>query len=251
MRKFIAAIVVAASVAGMTAVVTAPPVSAAGPYISGTTSLRGCTNINLPGCASQGSVSAGTPVKMNCWIDDSWTTGAYSSNRWFYITTSAGVRNFVHSSRVGGQVAVPNCSTHRGISAARWASMQIGETRPSAAEKAGNPSMDRWSGWCYVLAWDAHALSHGVRPLNGYGSAKATFYAYRDRGRVSTNLNHSAISIGAIVFWTTGTYGHAAIYVGQGNVATTQGDGSAFPANARLPMSRFGTPAGWVAPGNI
>ncbi|MCD9625251.1 hypothetical protein [Rhabdothermincola salaria] len=212
----------------------------------------GCTNRSLPGCNAQGSIGAGTRVKMHCWIDDSWADGAYRSNRWFFVTTSSGIRNFVHSSRVSNQTSVPHCGSHRGIAASRWAAMQIGETRPSnIAEKANNPTMDRWSGWCYVLAWDSHALSHGARPLSGFGSAKSTFYAYQSRGKVSGNLNHSAISIGSIVFWTNGTYGHAAIYAGQGMVVSTQGNGSSLPPNARLPMSHFGTPAGWVSPGNI
>lgn len=253
MKKLIAIVALVASLAGVSVLAVPSTASAAsGPYITGSTNHRGCTNTSLPGCNSQGTVAAGTAVTMHCWIDDSWATGAYRSNRWFYVTTSKGIRNFVHSSRVGRQSSVPNCKSHRGVAAARWASMQIGETRPSnTAEKGGNPSMDRWSGWCYVLAWDAHALSHGVRPLNGFGSAKATFNAYRSRGRVSTNLNHSAINIGSIVFWTSGTYGHAAIYVGQGTVATTQGSGTGLPPNARLPMSHFGTPAGWVSPSNI
>lgn len=252
MKKLIAMITMVASLATSGLLALPTPASAAGPYISSPAGHYGCTTTSLPGCGSQGSIAAGTAVTMHCWIDDSWATGTYRSNRWFYVSTSTGIRNFVHSSRVSAQVSVPHCGTHRGISAARWASMQIGETRPSnAAEQAGNPGMDRWSGWCYVLAWDAHALSHGARPLNGYGSAKSTFYAYRNLGRVNPNLSPSAINIGSIVFWTTGTYGHAAIYVGQGMVATTQGSGTSLPPNTRLPMSYFGTPAGWVAPSNI
>lgn len=228
----------------------APPASAAAPYMASSGGHYGCTNTALPGCAAQGTIQAGTSVTMHCWIDDSNATGAYTSRRWFYVTAN-GVRNFVHSSRVKSQATVPHCNNHRGVAAARWAAMQIGEDRPSAAEKSGNTGMDRWSGWCYVFAWDAHALSHGVQPLRGYGSAKATYSAYKSRGRVSTNLNHSSMNIGSIVFWNGGTYGHAAIYVGQGQVVSTQGNGSTLARNARLPMSHFGTPAGWVAPSNI
>ena len=239
-------------VAMIFALVAAPATAgAASPSLSGTANYRYCTNTSLPGCAAAGSIARSTSVTMHCWIDDSTATGAYKSPRWFYVTAGTGVRGFVHSSFVVNQSSVPHCGQHRGISAARWAAMQVGETRPSTAEKGANSTMDRWSGWCYVLAWDAHKLSTGATPKSGYKTAKNTFYAYRDAGRVTTNLNANSINIGAIVFWTSGTYGHAAIYVGQGLVATTNGDGTSLAANSIRPMSYFGTPSGWVAPGNV
>lgn len=212
---------------------------------------RFCTNTALPGCVQRSSIAAGTGLKMHCWTDESTVTEAYQSNRWFYVTSRDGVRGFVHSSRIDKQTSVPNCSQHRGIAAARWAAAKVGSTTPTTAEMSGNPTMDRWSGWCYVFAFDAFKFSTGAQPKSGYGSAKNTFYAYQREGKVSSNLDHGAISIGSIVFWTSGTHGHAAIYVGQGHVATTRGDGSTKKPIEITPISTFGTAAGWVAPGNI
>jgi hypothetical protein len=233
---------------------TQPVPSGGSPVMQSTGGRYDCTNMTLSGCAVRGSVSAGTPLTMHCWIDDSVATGAYQSARWFYISTNTGVRGFVHSSRVGRQTSVPHCGQHRGISAARWASMKIGSLRPSTAEKGANPTMDRWSGWCYVFAYDAFKFSTGALPKSGQGTAKKTFYAYSNEGKVRTDLNHNGINIGSIVFWTSahlGSAGHAAIYVGQGNVVTTRGSERDLNPIAIVPMSTFGTPAGWVAPNNI
>jgi hypothetical protein len=212
-------------------------------------SYRYCTKTTLTGCASAGTVSAGTTLHMNCWIDDSTATGTYSSKRWFHVSTSTGIRAFVHSSRVDKQISAPNCGTHRGISAARWAAMQIGETVPSSAEKV-DPLMDRWSGWCYALAWDSYKLSTGATPISGLGSAEATYNAYKSKGKVSTDF--SGVNIGSIVFWTFGQYGHAAIFLGQNQIATTGGDGSTFAKNERRALNSYSSsPAGWVSPSNI
>ena len=248
-RALALAVAIAAPVVGWVSAADA----AGGSFMASSGGHYGCTNTALPGCRNQGMVAAGTAVTMHCWIDDSWAVGAYGSNRWFYVTTANGIRNFVHSSRVERQSVVPHCNSHRGVAAARWAAMQFDETVPGPGENAGNSRMDRWSGWCYVFAWDAHALSHGARPLTGYGSAKNTFYAYDRLRRVKRDLNPAAMRIGSIVFWTSGSFGHAAIYVGQGMVVTTQGFGTEYPPPpvTRLPMGRFGTPAGWVSADNI
>lgn len=228
----------------------AGPASANQSVIAGNASYRDCTNTGLAGCVPRGTIRSGTAAKMHCWIDDSWESGRYRSNRWFFVT-AGGVRAFVHSSFVDRQTSTPHCGSHRGVAASRWAAMQIGETVPGNDEKNGNANMDRWSGWCYVLASDAHILGHGRAPVR-LGSAKAAYQWYADRGRISTNLDPGAIEIGAIVFWTGGQFGHAAIYVGQGAVASTQGNGTGFPPNARLPLNNFaGRPAGWVSPHSI
>lgn len=230
--------------------ITAPR-PAAGPRIADTVNWRDCTNINLAGCAARGQIPWGTPVTMHCWIDDSPVTGLYRSARWFYVTATNGVRAFVHSSFVADQATVPHCSTHRGISASRWAAMRVGATSPTQAEAAGTGARE-WSGWCYLFAQQAHAQSHGTRPYAGLGTARATFDAYSRNGRVSTNMNPDAIPIGSIVFWRSVTSaGHAAVYVGQGHVISTQGiEGQRRPV-ARLPLTHWGTPSGWVAPGSI
>jgi hypothetical protein len=236
-----------------TGAVTGPSTTtrpASGSYIAGNANYRYCTNTGLQGCAVAGMIAANTAATMHCWIDDSHVSERYASNRWFYVT-AGGQRGFVHSSRVERQNSVPHCSQHRGIAASRWAAMKVGSTTPTSAERNGNPSMDRWSGWCYVFATDAFVFSTGVSPKTGTGSARNAFFWYRDRGRVSTDLRHDRIPIGSIIFWTNGDFGHAAIHLGGGLVATTQGDGTTKRPIAILPMSHFGTPAGYVTPNNI
>lgn len=210
-----------------------------------------CTNMDKTGCAQRGTVPAGQNVRMNCWIDDSYVAG---SARWFYVTTSTGVKGFVHSSRVGKQETIPNCKDQRGVIAARRAAMQLGELKPNEVEKLGNTNMDRWSGWCYVFVRAAHVLSHGTSPLTtSAGTALGAYQEYDRRGLVSKTLDANAISVGSLVFWTNVPGGHAAIYVGNGFVASTQGGRSDYKPNHRVALlsGPNGKPAGWVSPGNI
>jgi hypothetical protein len=215
-------------------------------YAPGTTSW-------LPGCVPRGTLAAKTRVHMHCWLDDAVPAG-YKWPRWFYVTTSGGVRGFVYADKVGNQTVTPPCKTQRGIAAARWAAMQIGETVPSSAEKAGNASMDRWSGWCYVLAADSYVLSTGAKPRRT-GTAGDSYNSYKASGLVSTDLRSSAISIGSIIFWKKSSrmpVGHAAIYLGNGYIASTQGTGVGRPPNYRIPLTGFSvSPSGWVSPTNV
>lgn len=189
---------------------------------------------------------------MHCWIDDSTVTERYKSNRWLYVATSGGVRGFVHSSRVESQASVGACTKHRGVAPARWAAAKVGAHKPTSAEARGTGAT-QWSGWCYLFASDAHIFGYDNTPLTGYGTAKATYNAYKSRGVVDTNMDTARMSIGAIVFWTFGSAGHAAIYVGNGHVVSTIGNGDGSPI-ARVKLSnwdRSGKPAGWVAPSNV
>lgn len=229
--------------------------------MSASGSWRECTSYKpgsrtswLPGCEPRGTFAKGTKVHMHCWLDDAVPAG-YRYPRWFYVTASNGIRGFVYADKVANQITTPACKTHRGISAARWAAMQIGETVPSnTAEKAGNPTMDRWSGWCYVLAADSYVLSTGARPRRT-GTAGDTYNSYMASRLVSTDLRPSAISIGSIVFWKKSSampVGHAAIYLGNGYIASTQGTGKGKPPNYRIPLNGFSVrPSGWVSPTNV
>lgn len=234
----------------MLAVVPLAGAQAATPQISGAAGYRDCTNVALSGCAVRGTVASGSAVRMHCWIDDSTVTERYSSNRWFYVTGPGAVRGFVHSSRVVNQVVVGNCKDHRGVAPSRWAAMHVGKTVPTSAEKLGT-SADRWSGWCYLFAQDAHIFGYNNTPYSGYGTAKNTYYAYKNAGRVSANMDPAVMPIGAIVFWTFGSAGHAAIYAGNGQVISTQGNGSSVLPVGRFPLGQWNTsgkPVGWVAP---
>ncbi len=229
------------------------PVPSSGPYINSAAGYRYCTNTALAGCKVRGTIAQNAAATMHCWIDQSSVTERYTSARWFYVT-AGGVRGFVHSSRVERQASVPNCSTHTGISVSRWAAAQEGQTAAPALARTIDGGTWNWSGWCYVFAATAYKATVAWTPITGTGSAKNAAIWYRDRGRLNTDLTHSKINIGSIIFWTSGTYGHAAIYLGQGMVASTRGDGvtagqTALPI-AVTAMSTFGTPAGWVSPTN-
>jgi hypothetical protein len=217
------------------------------------TSYKPGTTIWLPGCEPRGTLASGTKVHMHCWLDDAVPAG-YIYPRWFYVTTSSGIRGFVYADKVANQITTPPCKDHRGISAARWAAMQIGETVPSSVEKAGNKTMDRWSGWCYVLAADSYVLSTGAKPRRT-GTAGDSYNSYKASGLVSADLRPSSISIGSIVFWKKSSkmpVGHAAIYLGNGYIASTQGKGETKAPNYRIPLTGFSTaPSGWVSPTNV
>jgi len=238
-------------------VLSGGPADAAAPAgypskITGSTTLRYCTNTNLAGCAGRQSVAVGTYVKMNCYQDDSLATGAYASKRWFYITTSAKVRGFVHSSRVGSQTTVGKCSEHVGIAPARWAAMRQGEINNQSV--IVKPTAGDWSGDCWAFAWNAHAMTNGKRGPTGV-TANGAYNWYVARGRVSRDFTQTNISIGALVFWNARpgmSVGHVAIYVGNGDVASTVGnDGDRAKVTVAAMKGRWGTPSGWVAPGDV
>lgn len=223
------------------------PAQAAGSMLTGAASLRDCTKTALPGCAPRYKIAAGTTVKMHCWIDDSKATGAYSSDRWFYVTTAADRKGFVHSSWVADQTVTPKCRTHRGIATSRWASEHVGVATTTAAERAAIPTTTRqWSGFCATFTRAAYKLGAKYEPLYRK-DARPRYLSYLAAGRVSTT---GTPSVGAQIFYPNISlpFGHVAIYVGNGMVASTMGDGQAALTNARVPVGYFGAPAGWVNP---
>lgn len=259
MKRWLAVtvVVVLAALASVGSNIAQASAAPGGPYMASGGSHRGCVNTTLPGCRSQGTIPAGTRLVMHCYINGSTVTGAYTSNKWFYIQTAGGTRNYVHSSRVAGQVSVPHCNTRDGIFAARWASMRVGDSAPtSTAQQNGNGNTE-WSGWCYSFVTVAHKLSHGDPPVSA-PSAAAAWQHYQsinvDRAW-TTSTPASAIRIGSIVFWDEAVAdgsGHAAIYVGQGRVITTQGNtGDHLPIAWRSMSALYGGPEGWVPPDDL
>ncbi len=213
-------------------------------YFDCVTGAAGCTT-------KRGYFKAYTPVTMHCWLDG---RKAASSVRWFYVTGPGGITSgYVHSSKIPTrlQPKVPNCNTIRGIRASHWAATHVGAKTVAAAEKNGN-KVTYWSGWCYLFAWDAHALSHGVKPRLA-GTAKLAYNSYKASKRVTGYTKPESIPIGSLVFWPNVTgAGHAAIYVGNGAVVSTIGvEGEVRPVSRVSLTKQFGVPAGFVSPGNI
>jgi hypothetical protein len=263
-RKLLA--IVAAVAAVLSVGLVAPAAEAAtGPSMRTGGGVRACVARDggtsesfpyKPGCLPIASLSEGTPVQMICYGDAAWDTGEYRSNRWFYIRAGT-VKGFVHSSRVDPQVTVKPCSTNRGVSASRWAAEHVGFTDPTATERTavGIPVGDYWSGWCAGFARLAYEFGAKIVPKYANSpSAKAWYLAYKDAGL--TKKYSASLPVGSLVFWEKldgdGGFGHAAVYVGNGMVVSTDGgDGQRLPNHRVDPVARYGTPSGAVVPTKV
>ena len=235
---------------------TASNASAVTPKMTSDGSVRDCVRMTLKeGCASRGTVKAGTVVKMHCYRDDSWATGEYRSDRWFYITASSGKKGYVHSSRVNPQAEVPECSTKRGIIASTWAAQHVGIAKTTPKERAAmGESTLYWAGYCAGFTFTATKRGSG-RTLRYYGAeidARKRYQLYKKARLVTTS---GTPNVGAHVFWpNVSDLGHTAIYLGNNAVATTRGWMRDTSANKRVSMTKtpeYGRPAGWVNPGNL
>jgi hypothetical protein len=223
------------------------PAEAAAPRLTGRAAMRDCTSIDLTGCRPVGSWAPGTQVTMICWFDDSVATGRYRSNRWIYIV--AGTRKgFAHVSWIANRKTVPYCGANKGVMASRWAAMHVGSASPDANEAAWlSITNDRWSGWPAAFTWGAYKLGARRSPkYNRKATARFDAYTAAGLGKVWTGAEPN---IGSMVFWpdVAPPDGHTAIYVGNGNVVSTRGNGDPQATVARVPVTTFGTPAGWVA----
>jgi hypothetical protein len=143
----------------------------------------------------------------------------------------------------------PPAPSTRAERAAQWAERKIGSTSPASdLERNGNAGMDRWTGWCLVFASDAFQLGAAYWSLpNG----KAT--AWQMATAVPRTMG--VPPRGAMVFYSGyGNYGHVAISLGSGKIATTQGlvNGPRQPIAAMgylEPKSSWGlTYEGWWLP---
>lgn len=220
--------------------------------------LRDCAVKGWPCWEPFTSLKAGTPVRMNCWMDRSYLNAQYPSFRWFHVTARNGKRGFVHSSLVTHQTRTPHCSRKPNIWAALRAGRRIGQKQMPSMDKElvyqSNPNY--WTGWCTILG---QAAWRGMASLPG-GHAKTQGDRYRWgwhgeslRGNPGRPWKDRPPP-GALVFWdspTGGRYGHVAVSLGNGRVATTVGAfGSAPKRNERLRITHWRNSdyRGWVAP---
>lgn len=134
--------------------------------------------------------------------------------------------------------------------------MQVGETAPSQTEATALGIYDgMWSGWCQAFAGGAYVLT-GYSRLGGYPSAAATYKEYQRRGLVQTNISASAMYIGSLIYYSptlANGSGHVGVYVGNGYVISTQGNGDPNAAVARHPLThaKYGNPVGWIKPEHV
>lgn len=224
--------------------------SASASTITQSANVRPCVNTASPSCNAIGTFGAGTPVGMVCWIDGSWTTGAYGSNRWFLVRRSDGYEGFVHSSLVGGQTTVPSCSTQERVKAGLEAIKRVGQVTASSSDAALFASSDwapgpygEWSGDCKKLVYVAHYRAG--KQLVG-GDAWATFSYYWNR---TSAKGGGYPRYGSLVgFKTYMPYGHIAVAVGGSRIVSTRGTDGQRLSNALLSTSSLPSYAGWVLP---
>lgn len=247
-RPFRSSGAVLLAVLSVAVLLVAAPADAASPRLTKSVARRYCVNTSKSQCNKIGTFKAGN-VKMICWKDQSTATGAYKSKRWFYATQGT-VKGWVHSSWVTRQAKVPNCSTHRGVSAATWAAERdrdIHTTSAIANALWRTPHDTRWSGGCAGFVYASYTYGAKRAPRFA-GDARPKYNNYRAAGKVRSMSTEP--TIGASVFYPSvaAPYGHEAIYLGGGIVQTTQGLPNETKPNARRSINHWGKPAGWVHP---
>lgn len=247
-RKIAASIL--ATIAMLLTLITVPQAAnAAGPYITQTANVRSCVDTANPNCGAFATLPAGTQVSMTCWIDGSWATGAYRSNRWFLVLRpSDGFEGFVHSSLVGSQVSSPACSTITRVKAGLQAIARVGQVYANSSDAAlytdwAPGPYGEWSGDCKKLAGVAYYRA-GLSLRTG--NAKPTFdYYYANRSLRGTGLPRYGSLVG---FNIVLPYGHIAVAVGGNRIASTRGMDGARLSNAIQTTRSYNNYAGWVVP---
>ena len=216
----------------------------------------------LPGCVAQKTLNKGAEVAMKCWYKDAWATGNYKSDKWFYVVSAGGTQGFIHSSWIDYDEQwhdSPWCSgsstSVRGIRAARLAAMKVGNTKLSSTDRSVSsvqPAPTYWSGWCYLFTYIMHEETHGYGPKTGTGSAYGAYTYYKNKGSIRTDWD--SLNIGSIIFYGTSSPGHAALFVGQGKVVTTQGTRESDKkeiAIKSISSASVSAKKGWVSPGSF
>ncbi len=217
--------VMAALFTGLAWLAVPSTAAAAGPYLTQDANVRSCTNTAHANCAPYARISARTPVSMVCWRDESWATGAYSSNRWFLVRrASDGLEGFVHSSVVGSRTSTPNCGSVPRVKAGLEAIGRIGQVFANSSDVAlftdwAPGPYDEWSGDCKKLVNVAWYRATGTKLVSG--NAKPTFDYYWARRSYKGGGN---LAYGSLVgFNVYAPYGHIAVAVGGNRIATTRG----------------------------
>jgi hypothetical protein len=178
---------------------------------------------------------------MVCWIDTNRYEG-YKYPRWFYVT-SGSLQGFIKAELVTNQQPYrPNCLDNtsealRAVAASLQATggSEMYQTQPTTTDQYNalkyyhhqttdwGPHLD-WSGDCVM--WTALAWLRGTTTVLMHSAARAA-----DIGRsypVGNGYNGTRSVVGtpprgAAVFWDDGGFGHVALSLGNGVVATTQG----------------------------
>lgn len=262
-RKRLVGTVVALSISAI-GYSAAPPVASA----KTSTTLRYTMKIrSAPSTGSQGVAiwAKGTRIDVACQTTGTrWAEGAYANNvTWDRLTNGRYVHDMGTNLPGGNKVTysngtyayftpgIPRCANPPSASADKavtWALNQVGKWQASGSDASayGNWApgpYGEWSGDCYYFAYRAQTYA-GRNAYSNYGTAIATYRAYRDAGRIRSGEP----APGAIVFYNYSSAGHAAVYVGSGNVVSTIGLDGAKANVAKVAIDRFPNRLGWVMP---
>lgn len=222
--------------------------SAEAATITSSAGVRPCVDTANRYCNAIGTFAAKSSVAMQCWIDGSWATEAYRSNRWFLVRRSDGYEGFVHSSRVGSQTSTSNCGTSLRVKAGLEAIKRMGQATASSSDAglftdwAPGP-YGEWSGDCKKLVSTAYRRA-GLTLRSG--NAKPTFdYYWANRSARGGGLPRYGALVG---FNIALPYGHIAVAVGGNRIATTRGNDGQRLTNEIQSTSTYSNYVGWVLP---
>ncbi len=121
--------------------------------------------------------------------------------------------------------------------AVAWAIAEVNSPRPGWSDEYRRI----WSGYCEGFVEAAYGNHYG-RWAKPYPSALADYLTQYAAGRVHTSGEPPA---GALVFYRLSQYGHVALSLGDGRVATTWGFGDAEYPVRIVPRTTFGNYLGW------
>jgi hypothetical protein len=183
---------------------------------------------------------------MLCWEDNSWYTGRYASNRWFYVLFANGGEGYVHSSVVEKQTAVGACAGSIIMKATRTATDWYGQVyapwwiADDYSDWPPGPYAE-WAGDCIKFARSVYR-AHGKAMKTG--NAIDVYYQYKAEGRIKSGVPPR----GALVFWNVSAFGHVAVSLGNGYVIGTQGGDNSYLPIAVYKTTTYGSYLGWAMP---
>lgn len=222
-----------------------PPPPPTGTAITAPSPLYLCVNTGIAGCRPAGmpSAAAGQVVTMQCWKKGSWVGG---TDMWFWVTGPFG-EGYVTASVVTRQTSVGACDSIKGFVAAEAAIARTGQVWASSTDQALFNASEWAPGPVAEWAGDCPKL-----PYVGWKAAGVTIpkrNAIDNYNAVKSSIRQGVPPRGAVVFWNIAApYGHEAISVGNGYVATTRGMDGSKAANEVVKYTFFRSYLGWWMP---
>ena len=219
-----------------------------GTYVSSYQVMRLCTDMTNNFCVPAGmpAVSANQIVIMKCWQDAPY----FGKNmRWFWVSSSSG-EGYVTSTIVQRQTIVGLCSNDPHNIVAEAALARMGQTYASAADRTYFTNSEwtpgpvgEWQGDCVKLVYVSWKMANITVPKQ---NAITNYNLWKQK----KSLGQGYPPRGDIAFWSVTAYGHTAIGLGDGYVASTNGLDNQSPVNANSvkPYLSWSSYLGWISP---